>query len=53
MRKHTNLYHEIYTAKKPDTSWHRVLVAVTIMITLSFLIYLDNALMIDVMPLIK
>jgi hypothetical protein len=53
MRKHTNLYHEIYTAKKPDTSWHRVLIAVTIMIALSFLIYLAGVLVIDVMPLIK
>lgn len=37
-RKHTNLDDEI-EMHRPDTSWHRTLVAVVILITLGFLCF--------------
>jgi len=51
--KHTNLGDEIFTIKKPDTSWHTALVGIVAMIGISFIIYLVAIVIIDVMPLIK
>jgi len=51
--KHTNLGDEIFTIKKPDTSWHSTLVGVVTMIGISFIIYLVAVVISDVMPLVK
>jgi hypothetical protein len=39
MEKHTNLGDEIFTMKKPDTSWHYTLVGVVAMVAVTFIIY--------------
>ena len=36
--KHTNLGDEIFTIKKPDTSWHSTLVGVVVMVVVCFAI---------------
>jgi len=51
--KHTNLGDEIFTIKKPDTSWHSTLVGVVTMIGISFIIYLVAIVISDVVPLVK
>jgi len=42
--KHTNLGDEIFTIKRPDTSWHSVLVSVVTMITVGFIILIVSVL---------
>lgn len=38
MKKHTNLWNEIYKGKKPDTSWADTLIAVALIIFVCYAI---------------
>ena len=49
----TALGDEIFTIKKPDTSWHSTLVGVVAMIGISFIIYIVAIIISDVMLLVK
>jgi hypothetical protein len=51
--KHSNLWNEVYKGEKPDTTWHKTLVAVVVIVALSFLILNYGIISEEVVGLIK